>query len=207
MSLFHRPPAWRLIEGAATLSYPILVHGAVVAERPDWALAALILVAGIYLLGAVWRSSSGGIATAASLMGLAVVGLFLGERQALFLPPIGMTLLLFLLFARTLLPGREPLVTRIARALGDEGADIARYTRMVTLVWSAFFLVLTLETLLLALYAPLAIWSLFTNAINYLLVALLMVGEWLVRRQRFRHRTTAGWRQFGRADWGALLRG
>src|SRR6185436_6251882 len=43
------------------------------------------------------------------------------------------------LFGRTLLPGREPLVTFIARLVhGPLPAPIMRYTRNVTRAWTAF---------------------------------------------------------------------
>ena len=44
------------------------------------------------------------------------------------------------LFARTLRPGHEPLVTRLARAVhGELPAPIMRYTRAVTFAWTLFF--------------------------------------------------------------------
>jgi uncharacterized membrane protein len=43
-------------------------------------------------------------------------------------------------FGRTLLPGREALITRIARVSDPQLApDLVRYTRALTGVWSAYF--------------------------------------------------------------------
>ncbi len=54
--------------------------------------------------------------------------------------PVMLGWLLFF-FARTLLPGREALITRIAR-IGDPALppQLCRYTRRLTAVWCAYFL-------------------------------------------------------------------
>jgi uncharacterized membrane protein len=42
-------------------------------------------------------------------------------------------------------------------------------------------------SLLLAVFAPMPLWSLFTNFINYLLLAALFPLEYLYRRIRYQH--------------------
>ena len=58
-----------------------------------------------------------------------------------------------------------------------------RYTRRVTQLWCLFFIANALIISLLALYAPLAWWTLYTGLIAYLLMGLLFAGEWLVRQR------------------------
>ena len=50
-------------------------------------------------------------------------------------------------------------------------------------MWTLFFILLAFESLLLALFAPLEIWSLFANLLNYLLAGLLFTGEYFFRVQ------------------------
>lgn len=94
---------------------------------------------------------------------------------------------LLALFAATLLPGRTPLVTRLAERL-DPGfhPGMAGYTRAVTYAWCLFFAGQLLASLLLLLFAPAAAWSLFVNVLDVVFVALMFLGEYGVRRLRFR---------------------
>ncbi|HEY5799896.1 MAG TPA: hypothetical protein VIT92_06735, partial [Burkholderiaceae bacterium] len=59
------------------------------------------------------------------------------------------------------------------------------YTRRVTQVWCAFFVVNGAIALGLAMYASEAAWSLYTGVIAYCAMGALFAGEWLVR-QRFK---------------------
>ena len=94
---------------------------------------------------------------------------------------------LLALFGATLLPGRTPLVTRLAGRL-DPGfhPGMVGYTRAVTYAWSLFFAGQLLASLLLLLFAPAAVWSLFVNVLDVVFVALMFLGEHGVRRLRFR---------------------
>jgi uncharacterized membrane protein len=65
--------------------------------------------------------------------------------------------------------------------------DLARYTRYSTVVWTAFFLIMAAAAAALAALAPPEIWSVFANGIDYLLVGVLFVGEYVFRRVRYRH--------------------
>lgn len=104
-----------------------------------------------------------------------------------YLPPVAINLLLCWLFGRTLAPGREPLIALFARMeQGELDARLARYTRCLTGVWTGFFALMALACVALAVFAPLWLWSLFANVLNYLLAALLFVGEYAWRRLRLR---------------------
>src|SRR6267142_48475 len=65
--------------------------------------------------------------------------------------------------------------------------DLARYTRYSTVVWTAFFVIMAAVAAALAALARPEIWSLFANGIDYLLVGVLFVGEYVFRRVRYRH--------------------
>lgn len=111
--------------------------------------------------------------------------------------PILVNLALCVLFARTLRGGREPLVTRVVRVL--EGPErlasdgIAGYTRRVTWYWA---LLLGMQcALLCACWIVLATrggsaqaWARdYLHVGGYLLPAVAMLAEYLLRRWRFRH--------------------
>ena len=65
--------------------------------------------------------------------------------------------------------------------------DLTRYTRISTVVWTAFFVSMAVVSAALAVLATPQIWSVFTNGIDYLLVGALFVGEYVFRRVRYRH--------------------
>jgi uncharacterized membrane protein len=117
---------------------------------------------------------------------LAAVALRWGPTHALFLPPVAISLFFCVAFGKTLLPGQQPLVTRIARLEREElSPELSAYTRRVTWVWTGFLLIVTLESLLLAIYASVEVWSLFANMLNYIFIATLFVAEYVYRINRF----------------------
>lgn len=89
---------------------------------------------------------------------------------------------LFLGFALTLRPGREPLITAMARRMhGPITPPLARYTRRVTIAWSVFFLAQLTASVALFAFAPLVVWSFFVNILDLPLVALMFAAEYAVR--------------------------
>jgi uncharacterized membrane protein len=97
-------------------------------------------------------------------------------------------------FGRSLLPGQVPLITAVSQRLSLRTLtpELHRYTRSVTLAWCCFFALELIASLLLLLFAPLAIWSFFINVLTMPLVAMTYLAEYTYRRLRFRyheHRT------------------
>lgn len=97
---------------------------------------------------------------------------------------VGTNLALGALFGRTLLPGRQALVTKFALLAhdGQISAIKERYTRGVTLAWALFFLGMAIISILLFFFATPAVWSVFANLLSYFLIALMFVVEHLARR-------------------------
>jgi uncharacterized membrane protein len=99
---------------------------------------------------------------------------------------LAMQAALAVLFGRTLLAGREPLVTRFARIVhGTLPPPIERYTRAVTTVWTAFFGVMAVIAMALYALAPREAWSAFVNLLTIPCVAAMFAVEYAVRRIRF----------------------
>lgn len=104
----------------------------------------------------------------------------------LFVPPIVINAMLAWLFGRTLVHGRVPLIARFAQIeQGTLSAELAIYTRTLTLLWTLLFIAAALLSFALAMSGHRDAWSLFTNFINYLLVGALFLGEFAYRRRRF----------------------
>lgn len=163
--------------------YPVAVHLSIVAGVP---LLGALSLAALPAAGYLFKRRYGiAAAWAVPALVLAMSPLWPGATdiwRVVYLPPIFVSLGLLALFVHTLRPGRTPVATVVAGLMGDElTAPVRRYTRKVTLAWAVFFALMTLETLALAVFAPLELWSLFAYVINYFLVALMFVGEYLVR--------------------------
>ncbi|HEX6843293.1 MAG TPA: hypothetical protein VF113_17290 [Stellaceae bacterium] len=89
---------------------------------------------------------------------------------------------LLLAFGSSLLPGRDALVTALARHLHAPISDeMAGYTRKLTWLWCGFFAGQLAVSLSLFLLAPLSAWSFFVNVLNLPLLALMVVGEYVLR--------------------------
>ena len=95
------------------------------------------------------------------------------------------------LFGWSLLRGREPLVTRLARMVhGQLPPEIERYTRHVTVAWTTFFAILACTASALYLWASAGTWSVFVNLATPGLIGLMFAVEYAVRRfmfPNFRH--------------------
>ena len=89
---------------------------------------------------------------------------------------------LLALFALTLRPGHEPLITAMARRMtGELSGELASYTRRVTIAWSLFFATQLCLSVLLFCFAPLTVWSFFVNILDIPLVATMFAAEYAVR--------------------------
>lgn len=174
---------------AMILAYPLVSHLAIRQQAPHWVAGYLILLGVVQIAGA---RQAGRRAALGRGLGLVAAGgllpwLPLGEAGLFYGPPFLIIGGLLMLFAGSLLPGNTPLISRIAEFIDGAplSAEKRRYTRTVTIVWSGFFVFLLVELLWLGRYASLEVWSWFANGINYGLMGLLLLGEYLVRRYRF----------------------
>jgi uncharacterized membrane protein len=90
---------------------------------------------------------------------------------------------LLVVFALTLRPGHEPLITAIARRMhGSMPEELATYTRRVTIAWCCFFAAQLATSITLFVFAPLVVWSFFVNILDLPLVLGMFAAEYMVRR-------------------------
>jgi len=176
-----------------TIGYPLAVHSAVILKHPAVGFGVLLVIVLTHTLVGAWnkdrsRQSAvwGTLAGISLVAGLAAVAVRWNPTFALFLPPVLINLSLLALFGRTLLPGREPLISRLSRLeRGELPPELIVYTRRLTWIWTVSFAALALESVLLAAYTTLEVWSLFTNILNYAFIATLFVAEHVYRIIRF----------------------
>lgn len=172
--------AWRALGVALLLAYPPTVHFA----RPAAALALLAALVA-FLLASLFVSHPARWVLP-PVAALAVLALPQAD-WLLYVPPVAMNAALCWLFGRTLARGRVPLIARFAMIeQGTLAPELASYARRLTGIWTALFAVAAVTSALLALSGNRDAWSLFTNFLNYLAVAILFLGEFVYRRVRFR---------------------
>jgi uncharacterized membrane protein len=173
---------------AACVAYPVFCHVAVVTADARWAALGIAAVAWA-LLSAGRRASRAALIAAFALAGALAAALTVPPALLIHAPPVALHVALSALFGATLLGGREPMVTRFARAEhgGSLPQDLQRYTRALTFLWSAFFAAMAAASASLALWGSATAWSLFTNLFSYLAVAGVFSAEYAYRRLRYRH--------------------
>lgn len=89
-------------------------------------------------------------------------------------------------FGRTLQPGREPLITFVARRVhGALPPAIETYTRQITWLWALWMTSLAVVSVALFAFGDRALWSVFANLLFFPLIALLFVLEYAYRVMRY----------------------
>ncbi|HSV34483.1 MAG TPA: hypothetical protein VLI46_02940 [Ramlibacter sp.] len=181
------PKVPMLILALATLAYPLAVYLGFGRIEPFWlglVLLALMLARAWAARDAVWLFAGGGAAV------LALLGTLGNSWLPLKLYPVMVSAVLLAVFGASVL--RPPtVVERIARLTDPLLPEAAvPYTRAVTLVWCAFFILNGAAALFTALWASNETWLFYNGLVAYLLMGGLFAAEWLVR-QRVKARIAA----------------
>lgn len=172
---------------ALIVAYVLALHFAVVMQSWQLQALALTLVLAISLYGALTRPKL----WAWLLLLLGAVAATAGARTVganvfLYLPSVLMPLMLLAVFAPSLRAGRTPMVSKVALAIrGDLPEPLVLYTRHVTQLWTAIFLLMSLTHFVLAVWAPRELWSLVSNFVSYALVGFVFLAEHLYHRWRY----------------------
>lgn len=229
-------PATGVLRAVLLLAYPVLSHLASLRGEGIWAALALFGLVLLCLLGALAhrRAWAWGALLAAAVL-LAWLGRSPWAWMLLQAPPVVFPLLVAWGFARSLLPGRVPLIARIVHALHMRAGvpvevALERYARRLTAAWALLLVVLAAVNLMLAMsvvpdgllaafgvnpWWPLdhAQWSWCTNAADWGLIGGFFVAEYVLRCRLFPQRPYRRAGQFvremgrlGPAFWRDLLR-
>lgn len=164
------------------LSYPFIVHFNLLGKNilPVALVAGLVIIA--LMLGFRW------IATVIVVLLLGTIGLFYaGHLQELsVLPPVVINMLFGVIFLFSLRKTQTPLIEKYIMLLeGKITDDEQQYARRLTLIWALVLFALMLESILLAMFASHETRSLFTNFLNYVILAIIFVSEYFVRLRIF----------------------
>lgn len=182
-----------------SIAFAVLAHGALVQALPPAVGAALSLVPVSLLLW--WALGRNRLRFAALLLlAAAAAALWFGWEQferyfpnLFFVEHAGANLLLAVIFGRTLAAGREPLCTRFARLMHEHlPPEVERYTRQVTIAWTAFFVALFALSCALYFAGFLSAWSYLVNFLSPLLIGAMFAVEYVVR-----HRVLPDWERIG----------
>ncbi|MFP1816443.1 hypothetical protein ACLEC2_11655 [Lonsdalea quercina] len=173
-----------------TLSWPFLVWFSVTHPHQRWILPLLVLVflLRFYALSKdkrLFRETGGLLAGIGAL--LCLTSLWLQDTQWLMGYPVVVNLVMLGLFGGSLY-SRMPLVERLARLKEpDLPPQAIRYTRKVTQMWCLFFVFNGSVAAWTCLAGNLRWWALWNGLMSYVLIGIVMGGEWLIR-QRLRKR-------------------
>jgi uncharacterized membrane protein len=174
------------------LAYPVLSHVASLRSEGAWAALALFGLVLLCLLEPLARRrASAWLALFASGLLLYGVGASRWAWMLLLAPPVVFPLLVAWGFARSLLPGRVPLIGRIVQALYQRAgmpvtAVLERYTRRLTAAWALVLSLLAAINLGLAMSAvPDGQWSWCANIADWGLIGGFFALEYAVRSRLF----------------------
>lgn len=197
-----------LLRVVLAVAYPLLAHRASVDANNALAMVALLDLVLVVLLEPLLRAR----VWAWLLLALACAGLWAmrGSDLPVVLllgPPALFAALISWFFGRSLRGGRVPVITRIAAAMEGCRPDaleprLLRYTTRLTLAWAVLLAVLALADTALAViavpdgvlarlgYPPVIsvsqqAWSWFANLLDYGILAVFFVGEYLLRKRWF----------------------
>ena len=151
---------------AAIVIGPMLGFVALFAAKRGQRLVAAVAALGLAAL--VLQAWRGG--------GLAPTTLYLAQHVTIHAALAAM-------FALTLRPGQDPLVSALARRVhgGVLTPAMEAYSRKVTVAWSAYFVAMATLSIGLFAFAPFAAWALFANLLTPLAMAAMFVGEFVLR--------------------------
>lgn len=170
------------------LAYPLLLHASVIYDDSRLAFAALAFLGAVALYVPLRQKRRWAWAAFFVLLGALAALQFSGRGGiARYLPSLAIPAALGVLFGSSLRPGREALITGIARFArkGQMPAELERYTRRLTLLWTLMFVLMFTVALLLIAARQWTLWSLFSNFVSYGIVGMLFFVEYWYRRWRF----------------------
>jgi uncharacterized membrane protein len=172
---------------ALILLYPLVSHLSIIYDQQTLKVIAIQLLASGILYTGLARKNRG-----VWLLWLTIFFFSCGlafNHNAIFIlywPPVILPLLPALVFIRSLLPGNEPLITAIGELhRGPLSPEMRHYSRKVTWIWALCLLSMSLWSIILPILGLLHLWSLFTNFLNYTLIAGLFLVEFYIRVKLF----------------------
>ena len=172
----------RIVLAVAIACYPLMMYWLLehVTNAALVGLFGLLIVLRLLLIPKLSRTAlSLGLV---ALLGFCTIALFDAQLSALKLYPVLINLAAAGWASYTLIHPPSA-IERLSRSMGMtiEGPAIP-YTRRLTGVWLGFFIINAAIAAYTALAAPVSTWALYNGLISYVLIGLLLLGEYPVRR-------------------------
>jgi uncharacterized membrane protein len=172
--------------------YPLLVHLLIKLDMPWVAVTGLVITSAIYVFLVVnmqrrTGAHSGWVALYLFLTAAGIWSLYAGNVYALFFPSVIINLVLSASFAMSLRASGVPIVewfVRLEFGGNPPPPRLACFARRATFAWVAYFSGIALLSLALATMAPLEVWSLVVNVLNYVFAITLLFVQYLYRSLR-----------------------
>lgn len=173
----------------ASVAYPLLVY--LFAQDLSNTVIAVFIVIVTALRFALTRRFNDPVQWLALLVVMIYSTLLLLQNNTLLprLYPSLLSLMVATVFGSSLL-GSEPLLLRMARLTqSDIPPQALPYLWWLTLIWTLLLIANALTAAVLAVYAQVKIWALYTGLWSYLIFAGFFVLEWAYRQHyKRRHR-------------------
>ncbi|WP_305909405.1 hypothetical protein Q9L42_005650 [Methylomarinum sp. Ch1-1] len=166
------------------LAYPYLVYRGI--ESGMVWLAPSIFSA-LYLLQAFAARNARIKLYKASIAIALLLGAYYLQTLTAKVLPVLIQLMLMYFFGRTLLKGKGPsfIESFVRLEFPQFPPGVSEYCRQLTWLWTAFFAFNALMCVALAVWGSDFWWTLYNGVFIYLMIGLLMIGEYVYRHFRF----------------------
>lgn len=172
------------------ISYLVLMHQS--AAAPDAVARTVVLTVlawQIFAVAILWQNGRRLIASLVAAPAILLFYFYDGLKHLEWLclvPNILVNGSLMVFFGRTLFASRTPLITKLAlRVHGELPPLIRDYTRVLTWIWTAFFALSIVVSLVLYFALGFAAWSRFSNVYSLPIMISIFVFEYIYRRLRY----------------------
>ncbi|WWW54948.1 hypothetical protein V8948_27500 [Klebsiella quasipneumoniae] len=186
MSGIRSLPVVPLLTGILLLAWPFIIWFGLAHNSLQGLLPLMALM--LFLRFRQTRRRAGALSVVTQIvavagMTLCIASYLLKTHQLLLFYPVVVNSVMLAVFGGSLW-FTMPIIERLARLREPDLPERAvRYTRRVTQIWCAFFIINGGIALFTALYGDLSLWTAWNGMISYLLMGTLMAGEWLVRQR------------------------
>lgn len=171
----------RILIGGLLTIYPLLVWWLARQGLTNWLLFVLLALLSLHVIFQGLRNPSSWLSLTVLLM-VSATAYFAGELTGVLFYPVWVNAGLLLVFLASLWC-KPAVITRVALLMeGALSQKAVAYTEKVTWVWVVFFFFNGAISLATAVHGDIEIWTLYNGFISYVLIGLLFVIEWSVRR-------------------------
>lgn len=170
----------RILPTIISVTYPFAVLFGLLYLGLGFLCVGILLLAAIHC--ALQRSKTS-LALFAATVILVIIAWTQKDNFALKLYPVAVNAITLIIFAGSLCSDQS-IIERFAR-LKDPNlpAKAILYTRRITMIWCIFFIINGAVALWTATSTSDEVWAFYNGFIAYILIAMLLIGEWLVRKR------------------------